>query len=304
MKKILTFCLVLLLCMFPTTMLSGCDVTQNTKDAIDTTTSILPYEFSQSLAQGILANACAFSTNEKSIKSDYLKQTYTFAGFKADSDVSATSVYLDQNGNITEKMEMSMMGLVYLKAYSISVQQSDKSYKYYSLLESGEIKLYKEIARNTYGQYGVKNDTSYSSVYGGKMNLSGLIITSQDDGQVRVESMLDHVIGGRYFEGKTYINAHYEYSGAWGSEFSEKKGFDVEYVIANNKIYSITILQRHKSYSKGEDGISNTEDDVFDAQWNIVETFVYNYEKQSILDVPTSIDGYEYGEWATSTIIG
>ena len=230
-------------------------------------------------------------------------ETYSFAGFKADPDISYSSVYIDEDGKITEKTEMKSSGETFGIAYSISIQQEDDSYKYYSLQEFGSRKTYNEIKRNTYGSFGEKNNSSSASVLGGKMNLSGLIIKSTDDGQVEVESMFDYVIGGRYFNGKTYINASFDYSGAWGSEFSEKRVFDVEYVIENSKISSIRILQRAETYSKGADGIGNTEDDVFDAKWNVVETFSYEYTKQTIEDAPTSIDGYEYNELATSTII-
>lgn len=284
----------------------GCtkqEVKESTEAAIESATSILPVEYSKSLAQGVLANAFATSINEKAIKCDYLMESYSFAGFKADPDLSSSSIYLDENGKITEKMDMKSNGQNVMTAYAISVKQEDNSYKYYSLQNSGSSKKYCEIERNKYGGFGVQNNTSIASVYGGKMHLSGLVITSQDDGQVAVESMLDHVIGGRYFNGKTYISACFNYSDAWGSQYSEKKGFNVEYVIEDNKITSIRILLIHETYSKGTDGIANTADDVLDGKWNIVETFQYEYASYVIEDAPTSIDGYTFSEFAASSII-
>lgn len=269
------------------------EIAENTETIIDTTTSILPVEYSKSLAEGILANACATSISAKSIKSDYLMESYSFAGFKADQDIYASAVYLDVNGKITERMDIGYLGQVAYTAYAISVKQANDSYKYYSLVHLGTDKIYSEITGNSYGSLTAQNNTSKASVYGGKMNLTGLIITSQDDGQIAsVESMLDHVIGGRYFNGKTYINASYDYAGAWGSQFSEKKSFDVEYVIEEGRITSIRILSKVETYGKGEDGISNTEDDVKNGTWNVVETFKYDYSGHVINDAPTSINGY------------
>ena len=55
-------------------------------------------------------------------------------------------------------------------------------------------------------------------------------------------------------------------------------------------------LIRFETYSKGQDGVANTADDVLNAKWNVVETFNYEYTNQTEIYAPTSIDGYEYNE--------
>ena len=85
--------------------LTGCtqgEVTETTETIIDTTTSIIPVEYSRELAQGILSSAVANSLKETNVKSTYNEDVYNVAGIDVDANLIATTIYVQEGDKITE----------------------------------------------------------------------------------------------------------------------------------------------------------------------------------------------------------
>ena len=119
-------------------LLTACsqgEVTETTETIIDTTTSIIPVEYSKELAQGILSSAVANSLKETNVKSTYNEDVYNFAGIDVDANLIATTIYVQEGDKITEMFTLGdTSNPNMMKGYTISLAQNN-SYKYYSLLD-------------------------------------------------------------------------------------------------------------------------------------------------------------------------
>ena len=283
-------------------LLTGCsaeETKEQTEAVIDATTSIIPVAYTKELAQGILANALAASLKETNVKSDYTQKVYTFGGINVEpsNNYTVSTVYIEDGEKITEKTVIAGLGGESIEAYAITIMQQDGSPKYYSLYMG----KYEEIKQNIYGSFGHQNNSSVGSMYS-RFYLTGGEVVASDDGHVLTVSLANNVIGGRYFDGKTYINAKFDYSGDWGSNYSEKKILNAEYVIEDGRVTSVRILTDYKNYFAGDDATPNTEDDELCSAHSCVVSISYTYGGQVIDNAPTSLDGYTEGS-ATAKLV-
>ena len=269
------------------------EVTDTTETIIDTTTSIIPVEYSRELAQGILSSSVANSLKETNVKSTYNEDVYNFAGIDVDMNLVATTIYVQQGDKITETFTLGdASNPNMMKGYTISIPETN-THKYYSLLE--DAKIYDEVESNKYYAVGYDSNSSYASIYG-RLYLSGAVVVGQDDGAYATKSLLNNVIGGRYFNGNTYISSRLEYDLVWSSEITQYRTVTAEYIIKDEKISSVRILNNLKAV--------NTDDGTLISEYNAITTIVYTYGGQTITDAPTSLNGYTQNDNAVVKIIG
>jgi len=295
-NKLIKTSLVLALMTSSVGVLTACnqsEVKDTTETVIDTTTSKIPVEYSKELSEGILASSVANSLKETNIKSVYTEDAYNFGGIDVDSNIVGTTIYIQEGDKITEMFSLGGVEQPdMMKGYTISVAQNNGTYKYYSLFT--EPKIYDEIESNKYYAVGYESNTSFASIYG-RMYLSGSLFVGQDDGSYATKSLLNNVIGGRYFNGKTYISAKLEYSLEWSNEIEQVRTIFAEYTIEDGKISSVRILNNLKTI--------NSIDETVISEYNAITTIVYTYGGQTIEGAPTNLDGYTQNSDAVAKLI-
>ena len=154
-----------------------------------------------------------------------------------------------------------------------------------------------------YYQIGHESNSSYASLFG-RLYLSGVVVSGSDDGHFRTASLLNEVIGGRYYNGKTYISATVSTSLKWSNTYFQKRKFSAEYEIVDGKISNIRILMNIKTVDTGDDELIDTSDDKIKSEYNSVTTLTYTYGGQVVEGVPSDTAGYTQSTNASIKLLG
>ena len=195
MKKLAKLLSCLVLSIMVPFCLVGCDagdVEEGTKTAIETTTSIIPVEFTKGTAEGIFNNAlyALLSSEKVQVK---VKTSTTEDGVY--SEISHQQKVLIQNGK-----RYVYLGSVY---GSLPERYVLGTYNDKQMLINLDTKKYKDVT--------VSDDPG--SDPGGQVATVLTQIIAQMDIISTIPMFANFVVSGRYFNGVTYITIKYESSG-------------------------------------------------------------------------------------------